>query len=939
MRNRIAKLAVLGLTGLTLFAAGLFGIGAGPKTVSAAEEYPGAWVKDPEYEGYPAEYQIDTNPDHYTFMVSKPVQNHIAGKTKEEERNQWYKEHVIFATDRDGSRNLYVTVVDAQGRKGTTQKLDWNSSKNGRLEVTYEGTFSNKKYTTASVNANHVLAILDSTMVVKNMDGIAYITGYFDNQEEMRNVAFNYYNRYYYEETARQYANKTFYHNGAFRLFSLDQANIDNLMKTIGDPIPKRTSQTTYYIGRIRNEYGKVKETVELGKFTQSGLDGQFYHVPDVKDYSADEWQFVEFKGKVEGKIGDGYHKGDVVITVPQTGYLVKYIVTDDDGTVTEEIYRDVTLPAEGFIGNDTETEDGITYRIIYRKTDLKVGDSSGIWPDEAYKINGKVVGASVVIGNPELGLATDAFYYYEKIVPDEPEEFDVPTEGKTINLTKPLRVRNIAHDFIPSVPDVDFTYRIAYERNTNAYLSQLNAAGTAYAADDIFSRYKPVGMGEDSQATVFEIWRGPIGGIEITEAVQFRHTDAFDSGSNDTVTKQIEVKVSGGTGASSQYFKRPGVYRYPIEEVTMREVDYSETDMYAANVTGNDKNGNRIVELDRDVQTDITVVENKQLRYLDVYVEWDSQENGFVVKDAVLHDIDSDLDYKKLNEKDKLFSEKEQDSDNYKSDEVSNLEQKGTKKTGFSESLYTTYDLVIGKEIMGKGLTNYDINDRLFKFKVTIAGPAYMEIGVNQTVNGARGDSRFAGSEAIPVNGVWEKTFEIKQNDYILLSGLPSGVTYEVEEINNEKDSAVGQPDTLDIFETYNTNRDDLERIIEADSTSLLNQHSERNVRMMEMQGAYFQIVSNSELTDEEKEESLKTVGLVKQLHTDKAPTPKVIGKREAYESVNNVFFLNVRYDNVVTGVAMSVAPYALMVAAAVIGVGGFLIVKKRRDADLDED
>ncbi|MBQ9512021.1 MAG: hypothetical protein IJR58_02370 [Lachnospiraceae bacterium] len=942
MRNRIAKLVTIGLT-VILTGTGVFGLpGSGMQTVHAAEgyrapaitspnpDYPGAYVKDPEY---PSNLKTDPNSDHYTFMISRPVKNHVAGKTIEEEKAQQYAEYVVFSTDRNGSRNLYVSVVDKNGAISQVGKLDWNTSNSGALnaQVDYR-TWGDITFTQQSVTNNNVLAILNNTIVVKNMDGLAYISGYYDNMKALKAEVISYLQYYYgYSYTnANNYADSYVKHNGAYRLYSLDEANMENLMKTISDPIPKLTDQTTRYIGRVRDENGILlpeKDWIQLDIYTQEGLDGQSYHIPDAKAFEG--WRLVKSPRIIEGKIGDGYHEGDIVHTIPMPGYLVVYEVTDNDGTVTEKIYRAKRL---GGTGIGSYTYEGEEYVLIHSLAGIAPGESSGVWPDKGIKN-----GASIVMGNPLKFAAMDVAYYYEKIEPEKPEEYDVKTQGRTITLTKPLRVQNIAHEYTPSVPDMKFTYRVAYERNTNASVAELNAAKTDYKNTDIDSKYMAVAEGVDANKTKFEVWRGPFGAITVDEELVFSHGDSVDE--NKVVTKKINVTISGGDGKDTKgYFTRPGVYRFPIEETGMREIDFGEAGKDEANVTGNDENGVRLTELDRDVESDIVLKEEKQLRYLDVYVEWNGNEDGFVIKDVVLHDIEGDLDYEKLNDKDKAFSEK-------KTDEVSNEEKTGTKKTGFSQSVYTTYDLVIGKEIMGKGLTNYDTTKRLFKFDVTITGPAYTKVGQYLPVNGNMGTAK---DLTIPESGVLTTSYEMKQGEYVLLSGLPSGVTYQVTEVNNPLDARDNEPDALDVFETYNTNKNDLQDIIEAKQDSMLNDQSARNVHMMTLQGEHATILSeiarvrsDDTLTDEQKDEEIakleaqkSNLSLVQNVATD----TKVLGKRQAYESVNNVFFLNVRYDNVNTGVAMSVAPYALMVLAAVIGVGGFLVLKKRRDAEFEE-
>ncbi|MBQ9512468.1 MAG: hypothetical protein IJR58_04680, partial [Lachnospiraceae bacterium] len=713
-------------------------------------------------------------------------------------------------------------------------------------------------------------------------------------------------------------------------------------------------------------------------------------------------------------------------------------------------------------------------------------------------------------------------------------------TAGRTITLTKPLRVENIARGFIPSIPDVTFTYDIAYDANTGENKDVIQVDSSGYILDDIDSRFTPVAKGVDEFGTAFDIWRGPFGGITVSP-VTFSHEDSFDNGSNDTVTKRIEVQIAGGEGASSQLFPRPGVYRYPIVETGMREVNLGEADETAANVTGNNESGLNIEDVESDitfnrsigvnsygtatvsvVTTDpldefsepyiariyqenandndytlfeeltltklkgaplddamlksvfakdrypgfhlngtganpnnnvfkddrapfvvgsehgIPVVEvyysrntytlsfrfdqniatnldtidgiqggtklnnthyNKavrdvgygdlfgtktyvkygqnmfenvysqgpssekirafmdggrygwsfwatwlgnswqtvfnsgnprltfnpgskpdgsqvvaliknntrifnytvihhfddgstvewsayydefhtqrfttgsvsyfpgyklirvenyntgfdktqgrqedpklygesewqyyfkgttwqgfeplhvyyeklpedegnnpfridgsgteivvgdeaamELRFLDVYVEWNEFEDGYVIKDVVLHDIADDVTFDAYGNY-AIGSEGTPASDDVFG-----------KKEGFSESVYTTYDLVIGKELMGKGLTKYDIWDREYKYDVIMHGPAHMEIGnVRKMFQG--NTYADAGRLTFGADGTLHTQIEVHHGEYVILSGLPSGVTYEIEEINNEKDARNSQPETLDVF------------------------------------------------------------------------------------------------------------------------------------------
>ena len=850
----------------------------------------------------------------------------------------------------------------------------------------------------------------------------------------------------------------------------------------------------------------------------------------------------------------------------------------------------------------------------------------------------------------------------------EQPQEHTVPTEGRTITLTKPLRVENIARSFIPSIPDVTFTYDIAYDANTGENKDILQIDGSNYILDDFDSRYTPVAKGQDEYGTTFDIWRGPFGGITVSP-VTFSHEDEFDPMSDDTVTKRIEVIIAGGDGASASLFPRPGVYRYPIVETGMREVNLGETDEIAANVTGNNESGLNIEDVESDItfhrslgvnsygtatvsvvtsdpldefsepyiarvyqenandngytlfeeltltklkaaplddnllkgvfakdrypgfhlngtganpkdntfkddrapfnigsEHGIPVVEvyysrntymlsfrfdksiatnldtvdgiqagtklntthyNKavrdvgygdlfgtktyvkygqnmyenvyqtgpssekirafmdggqygwsfwatwlgsswqtvfnagnprltfnpgskpdgsqvliliknntrifnyriihhfddgstvewsayydefhtqrfvtgstsyfpgyklvsvenyntgfdstqgrqedpkpydnnewqyyfkgttwqgfeplhvyyeklpdnggsnhfqiegsgsgivigdeasmELRFLDVYVEWNDMGDGFVIKDVVLHDIADEVAFDSYG--------------NY------GLGTEGTpapdsefgKKAGFSESVYTTYDLVIGKEIMGKGLTKYDIWEREFKFDVELHGPAYMEIGnVRKFSNGNYADS---GRLTLGADGSLVTQVEMHHGEYVVLSGLPSGVTYQVTEINNEKDAINGQPDVLDVFGEMIYNTSELSDIIvtaTGDAGMLASQH-DRNVRMMELQAMLEEAIAAGN----------DFQGLIK----NRATETMAIVKKKAEDNANHVFYMNLRMDTVQTGVETNTTPYIVMVAVAALvligGVVGFILIRRRREAD-DED
>lgn len=848
----------------------------------------------------------------------------------------------------------------------------------------------------------------------------------------------------------------------------------------------------------------------------------------------------------------------------------------------------------------------------------------------------------------------------------EQPQEHTVPTEGRTITLTKPLRVENIARSFIPSIPDVTFTYDIAYDANTGENKDILQIDGSNYILDDFDSRYTPVATGVDEYGTRFDVWRGPFGGVTVSP-VTFSHEDSFDPTSDDTVTKRIEVQIAGGEGSSALMFTRPGVYRYPIVETGMREVDFGEADLTAANVTGNNESGLNIEDVESDitfhrsigvnsygtatvsvVTTDpldefsepyiarvyqenandngytlfeeltltklkaapldenllrgvfakdrypgfhlngtgakpnsadfkddrgpfvitsehgIPVVEvyysrntyqlsfrfdqsiatnldttdgikagtklndanynkavsdvgygdlfgtktyvkygenmyenvylkgpasekirafmdggqygwsfwatwlgsnwqtvfnagnsmldfnpgtkadgatclilikntskiypftviyhfddkedetwvayyeefharsvtygskyngyqlvdvqnyntgfdsgqgrqedpvqlsenrwkyypkgNKrngfeplhfyyeklpdndganpfsidgsgsgivvgdeaamELRFLDVYVEWNDLGDGFVIKDVVLHDIADEVAFDSYG--------------NYGigTEGTPAPDQEFGKKAGFSESVYTTYDLVIGKEIMGKGLTKYDIWEREFKFDVELHGPAYMEIGnVRKFSNGNYADS---GRLTLGADGSLVTQVEMHHGEYVILSGLPSGVTYQVTEINNEKDAINGQPDTLEVFGEMIYHTQELSDIIvtaSGDAGMLASQH-DRNVRMMELQSLLEQAIS----------EGNDFQGLIK----DRATPQADIMKKKAEDNANHVFYMNLRMDTVQTGVETNTTPYIVMVAVAALvligGVAGFILIRRRREAD-DED
>ena len=521
------------------------------------------------------------------------------------------------------------------------------------------------------------------------------------------------------------------------------------------------------------------------------------------------------------------------------------------------------------------------------------------------------------------------------------------------VQLDKSLVVRNVVNTqngkFLPSVPDVDFQYKVNYTNDW--YTSNANKNKKDYEV--------VVAQGIDSQGTKFQVFRGPKDSVKFGEThqngtdlgeIHFTHKDQL---TGDAVKKMVAISIDG------KAFYRPGVYRYVLME-TMAEVDFSEADKEAAQVTDDIELRPTLLEKN-GTDTDISGKDNSKLqerRFLDVYVEWKPQEDGLMVTDVVLHDIVGDLIYDNLSDQDKTYSRPQFNVDGtIKRDEKTGFivfesndpENKyadpydmtnilsGSKKTGFSDSIYTTYDLVIGKEIMGKGLTNYDITERKFKFVVEIEAPAGTTLRTYQNVrtnNVVRNDP-----QTNETDGKLTVVFELLQGQVGLISGLPSGSTYKVEEVNNtEKD---GEPDTLEIFETYYA-ANNIEKILltPAHWAGNLEDQSARNILLMERQGAYAKKKADNGGTMSAEDE--KAAGLVLKDATEKYRIEKMTEEDIKNEkSANHVFFLNLRYDNVVTGVALSAAPYVLMVLAAVAGGGIYMVNRKRNkeeDDDLDE-
>lgn len=551
--------------------------------------------------------------------------------------------------------------------------------------------------------------------------------------------------------------------------------------------------------------------------------------------------------------------------------------------------------------------------------------------------------------GGPTNPATTGVSSYVEGEIPAELVQNNQGRDN--IELDKTLVVQNIVNtqngSFLPSVPDVDFKYTVNY---TNDWYTGANAGKKDYevvtAADNV-----------DAGGTVYQIWRGPANsvkfGVSFAEAtdegvIHFTHKDPL---TGNAVKKTLALSIDG------KAFVKPGVYRYVLIE-RMEEVDFEETDRGAAQVTDDIELRPTLLEKEGK-QTGITGKDNSKLqerRFLDVYVEWKPQEDGLMVTDVVLHDILGNLVYGNLSDQDKdkaysrpLFNEdgtiKRDENDRiiYESNDPENKYAdpydpssilSGSKKTGFSDSIYTTYDLVIGKEIMGKGLTNYDITKRKYKFNIEIEAPAGTTLRTYQNVR-TNGVKR-ADVKTDEANGTYTVTFELLQGQVGLISGLPAGSKYTVEEVDNTEEE--GQPKTLELFETYYA-ANNIEKILltPAHWTGNLEDQAARNVLLMERQGAYAKkrAGKSAALTaEEEKEVGLVLADKTEQYEIERMTQEDVANKK----SVNHVFFLNLRYDNVVTGVAMSVAPYALMVIAAGVGIGVYAAAKKRNRDDDDE-
>lgn len=1014
------------------------------------DKYKGAELKLPDYSSATDRgYTTDPDSSRYTFSIMQPEYYYAPLYTSGDNSGNPSNEYLIFSLDRNDENTIYATIMDKRtGNKvsGLSQnpiKITRNSGIPGTLDHEYKrGRDYYYNFTTSSINAHNAIGILNNRLTIRSMyDGI-YVDGEFKAVQER-----------FYERP-----------NGAIRYFTLT-SNYKGDYKTYNvatEAIPVKAKQTTRYVG-IVDENDRTKDIL-LDTFIIEGYAGETYVAPSPNSYKGWIYDASMEPTTRTGSLGKEYTKDTPIFRDAPTGGIVReWKVLEDGKTVRARIYRDVTnseynysqyyndpyakIRLDGYpnyvlryeevipIGKDAEKP--------YRTREDKLYGSFAFPYTEPYTSWGYTgtfgFDKNIYIRNPIAENPVDITYYY-RLAPEEPvspETPDVKSKGAQTTIKKALELVNIAHKYIPSVPDVTFNYEVNYDlygtvlyddgalkagennnpvgyviqgENGKEYLDKgvntnindnsdnsiyenktvTDSFGNSIEVKDangqpirtlkkeaLYSRYTPVGYGMDANDTEFEIWRGPIGGIKLTNAetdakshkgtVRFHHDDdaekdtdgtgkslAVPDGQDELITKKLQVEIVDDA------FKAPGVYRYILlekggEERAMTEWDHE------------DEKGKKESKVLDDIEHNFDKEKNPngEIRYLDIYVEWNTDESGLIVKDMVLHNISGKLnghthgDYTLG----MIQNGKQTPAGTAKIDPDHKDEGK---KDAFTKSTYTTYDLVIGKEIMGKGLTNYDITERVFTFKVTINAPSYTRI------KGTRGAYDTSGlidrAFRVPSNGVLDhkctnldgsKTFEVKvkQGEWVLLSGIPSGSTYEVEEVDDWSD-----PNSANsaLFENYYSKN--MKEMIEDPNNlsisalasqnnngSMLEDQPRRNTYMMTLQNRLDAVANGKEFVNSTQEELVdvlvnvsgektKTTGpitLRKYVHED---TENKVRKTDK-DSIDSVFFLNLRRDNVVTGVAMSVAPYALMVVAAVIGVGGFLIVKKRRDADLDED
>lgn len=443
--------------------------------------------------------------------------------------------------------------------------------------------------------------------------------------------------------------------------------------------------------------------------------------------------------------------------------------------------------------------------------------------------------------------------------------------------------------DFIPSVPDVVYTYEIAPV--TGVYTT---AQG-----------YK--------EATIFD---GKEGGVYFGEKSNKVYTDklTFNHGDNPetdeavapgkgkldgdkyTMTRLMNFNLDSGVFKGAD----PGIYRYIIVETNEENIEgVSE-------------------ETPKDILDDVTkIADEYRGRIIDVVVERVSShfdDETRRIAGVALREVQLSWSYKGNGERDHWQILDINDKIKVEGYTPYSFEDKGKYGNSPKEaySRYYTFDLLVDKEVTGQGLTDKDVA-ATYSITVDLEGPAGAKVEV--VVSNAESGAPLNDNWTLGTDGKLTKTVGLKNNQSFEISGLPSGATYTIKEA---KDSVLSKVLT-------NT---ELNKTVDGTITMDAADEKVAKVEHDKAIASSTKDVTNS--VDGDKNVIVANAEKVQKLTWTEE---EITGLNDI--DVQNVLITNERLPITVTGVVMNVAPYALMVIAAAIFAGLF-ISKKRQEEEI---
>lgn len=311
------------------------------------------------------------------------------------------------------------------------------------------------------------------------------------------------------------------------------------------------------------------------------------------------------------------------------------------------------------------------------------------------------------------------------------------------ITFPKQIVIFNTTDSTVVYNPNISYTYSISAGSNTHTVKDGDNDRGNIYS--------------------------GPVTALAATDS-NYDLTAAFSSASTTTATTKGVVAEDNITIVfNPDQFEHAGIFRYVITESD------SSTARTAAGITR--------------VGTDT-------VRYLDVYVRVDSSDadndnstTDFVIYGYVLSTADDSK-----NENNTTTDPKNTDADAGLMTKTSGFLADYDTTTGVvtKGDYYNTYNLKVVKNVAG---SLADTNEQ-FPFGITFSNstitsrPIVGVVATYQSGSYSATNETFAATGTLSIGtGTSESTLKLKDDDYIVITGIPADITSSVTEYNSSYD------------------------------------------------------------------------------------------------------------------------------------------------------